>query len=112
MEATKTMKDPYAATFTLQLTPPIGFPNAQPITVQMHMASREFSESFAPLPRDHDLPLVGSDAARQKHLRRQFAEHITLQLVAKLLEAAAATDPVRGEYPEHHPLPYPHPFPK
>lgn len=68
---------------------------------QMH--EHIFSESFAPLPRDRELPWAISEreqAARQKAMRREIARTLGNQLAEKLIELIENEDPQYGYLPE------------
>ena len=66
-------------------------------------AEHIFADSFAPLPRDRELPFAirsRQQAAMQKQMRRDIARTLGEQLAVKILELIEAEDPQRGYSPE------------
>lgn len=69
----------------------------------VQVAEHIFRESFAPLPRDRELPfaiLSQQQAARQTQMRRDIARTLGEQLASKILELIEEEDPQQGYSPE------------
>ena len=67
------------------------------------VAEHFFEDSFAPLPRDRELPFAiraQEQAAKQKRMRTDIARTLGEQLAVKVIELIEREDPVNGYSPD------------